>query len=287
MSSNVSHSGFSTAWESLFWHGESAWSSVCGNVRAIVSEARSRLIYLGSTDGLTNLLNAPQRDDATPDSNQGGHRFWLGPQHHWIWPPPTEWEYAPAVSVVVDGGVLVVKHARIDPAYPALVREYAWEGNQLRCTVRWADDGRPYFGMHVVAVDTPFAITARLEPCDAVPNGLVLARMVEPVPAIRLPHPAIFLRDGHATLRAGIQMVKLGFAPQTLTVEHSDGWNLFMHPGPCGGATGEMPDNGYLSQVWVGDGSSNFAEIEQLTPRLRGDSSGQCSSTIFIEARFP
>lgn len=275
-----------SSWERCVWNEEAAWSSVRGNVRAIVSEARSRLIYLGAADGSSNLLNAPRPDDANPHPNQGGHRFWLGPQHHWIWPPPTEWEYAPAVSASVDGGVFILGHAQIDPNYPALTREYAWEGNRLRCTVRWADDGRLYFGMHVLAVDSPFAVTVRLERCDAVPDGLVLARMVDPVSPIRLPHPAISLHDGRATVSAGIQMVKLGFAPQPLIIGRSDGWNLAMHPGPCGGVTGDMPDLGYLSQVWVGDESSDFAEIEQLTPQLRGDSSGQCSSTVYIEARF-
>jgi hypothetical protein len=180
--------------------------------------------------------------------------------------------------------VLVLNHPRIDPAYPALTREYVWEGNRLRCTVRWVDDGRRYFGMHVVAVNTPFAITARLERCDAAPDGLVLARMVDPVPPVRLPHPAITLQDGHAGLRAGIQVVKLGFAPQALTVERPDDWILSVLPGPCAEPGGEMPDLGYLSQVWVGDGSSDFAEIEQLTPFLRGDGTGKCSSTVFIEA---
>jgi hypothetical protein len=188
------------------------------------------------------------------------------------------------MSAEVDGGVLIVKHTRIDPAYPALSREYAWEGNRLRCTVRWADEGRPYFGMHVVAVDAPFAITARLEPCDAAPAGLVLARMVDPAPGIELPHAVVSVDEGFATVRAGICEVKLGFTPQPLTIGRPEGWSLTMNPGPCGGTCLEMPDHGYLSQVWVGDDSSDFAEIEQLTPLLHGDASGSCFSTIFIEA---
>jgi hypothetical protein len=247
------------------------------------------LIYLGTSDGSINLLNAPQARVLSDDgiSNQGGHRFWLGPQHHWIWPPPTEWEYSPAMSCSVDCGVLIVKHARIDPAYPALTREYAWEGRRLRCTVRWNDEGQRYFGMHVIAVDTPFAITARLAPSEAAPAGLVLARMVDPEPAIQLPHPAILLNDGHATVRAGMRVVKLGFVPQPLTIGRPDGWSLSMHPGPCGGTSGESPDHAYLSQVWVGDDSSDFAEIEQITPFLSAERSGQCFSTIFIEAHPP
>jgi hypothetical protein len=138
--------------------------------------------------------------------------------------------------------------------------------------------------MHVVAVDTPFSITARLEPCEAAPSGLVLARMVDEVPPIQLPHPAISVDRGFATVHAGIREVKLGFFPQPLIIERPDGWGLSMQPGPCGGACLEMPDHGYLSQLWVGDDCSDFAEIEQLTPLVRGDDSGKCFSTIFLEA---
>jgi hypothetical protein len=108
--------------------------------------------------------------------------------------------------------------------------------------------------------------------------------MVDPEPAIQLPHPSISLIGGHATVRGGIRQVKLGFVPQTLAVERADGWSLSIHPGPFRGTGGASPDHGYLSQVWVGDGSANFAEVEQLTPHLHGDASGTCSSTIFIEA---
>jgi hypothetical protein len=286
MSAADSDSGFPTIWEKFSWNGETAWTSVCENVRAIVSEERSRLVYLGSNDGLVNLLNAPQfrvlPDD--PSLNRGGHRFWLGPQHRWKWPPPADWEYAPAMSCSVDHGVLMLHHVRMDSDYPALTREYAWEGRRLRCSVRWKDDGRPYFGMHVIAVDRPFTITARLESCDAAPAGLVIARMVDEVPAIQFPHPAISVSEGYATVRAGIRETKLGFVPQTLATGRPDGWSLSMHPGPSGGAGEEMPDHGYLSQVWVGDESSEFAEIEQLTSNLQGCTSEECFSTIYLEA---
>jgi hypothetical protein len=39
--------------------------------------------------------------------------------------------------------------------------------------------------------------------------------------------------------------------------------------------------------VWVGDKTNDIAELEQLTPQLKGDASGNCSSTIYIVATPP
>ncbi|MBE2214650.1 MAG: hypothetical protein IAE82_12330 [Opitutaceae bacterium] len=278
-------------WERTVWRGEPAWQSRRGSVAAIVSEARARLIYLGADDGSHNLLNAPwpQVLPTTdhPWPNQGGHRFWLGPQHRWVWPPPTEWEYAAARLARAKGGVLVVNHEHRDASYPVLTREYAWERSRLRCTVRWMDDGRRYFGLHVVAVDAPCAIETRLDPRPEAPAGFVAARMIDPEPPVKVPHPVLAIDRGIATVRSGIARVKLGFCVQPLTVGRPGGWTLRVLPGPCAEATTELPDHGYLSQVWVGEGGCELAELEQLTPHLRGDPSGSCSSTIFIEAAPP
>ncbi|MFT3784375.1 MAG: hypothetical protein QM790_20385 [Nibricoccus sp.] len=278
-------------WEKAEWQGETAWISVNEGVRAVVTEARSRLIYLGASDGSFNLLNAPwpqvlpSKDHPWP--NQGGHRFWLGPQYRWVWPPPTEWEYAACLSAAAKDGVLTVHHAHVNKEYPALTREYAWEGKRLRCTVRWKDDGHAYFGLHVVAVNTPFEITARLQKTPEAPAGFVVARMVDPEKPIQLPHPSIALHDETATVHGGIKQIKLGFSSQPLTIDRPKGWKLSVIPGPCSVATSEVADQGYLSQVWVGNETHDLAELEQLTPVLKGDASGQCSSTIYIEATPP
>ena len=283
--------GETATWEKTTWQGEAAWASSHNNVRAVITEARSRLIYLGSLDGSLNLLNAPlplvRPDKNNPWPNQGGHRFWLGPQSRWVWPPPAEWEYAAVQDASIEAGVLTLHHAHSNKDYPAIIREYAWAGNRLRCTARWKDDGRAYFGLHVVAVNTPFVITARLEKTKAVPAGLVAARKVDPEPPIQLPQPAITIDGDHATVRGEIKSVKVGFVPQPLTIDRPRGWKLSVQPGPADVATSDAPDQGYLSQVWVGDKTHDLAELEQLTPALKGDASGQCSSTIFIEATPP
>jgi hypothetical protein len=187
----------------------------------------------------------------------------------------------------VVAGVLTLQQAHSNTTYPALVRQYAWEGSSLRCTVRWKDDGHAYFGLHVVAVDAPFTIRAHLERTKNVPNGLVAARMVDIEPPINLPHPAITIDGDYAVVRSGIQRAKLGFPLQTLRIERAKGWSLSMLPGPSSVATSEVADLGYISQIWVGDKTADLAELEQLTPSLKADPSGFCSSTIYIEAKPP
>jgi hypothetical protein len=278
-------------WEKSEWQGEPAWVSSQGAVRAVVTEQRSRLIYLGSIDGSFNLLNAPSPQvlpgKNNPWPNQGGHRFWLGPQSRWNWPPLTEWEYAAVQDASSADGVLTLHHAHVNKDYPAITREYAWEGSRLRCTARWRDNGQHYFGLHVVAVNAPFAISARLEKTKDAPVGLVAARMVNPEPPIQLPHPSIEIKGDSALVRSGIKKVKLGFSLQSLSIDRPQGWKLSVLPGPSTVATSDVADQGYLSQVWVGDASNDLAELEQLTPYLKGDASGNCSSTIYIEATTP
>ena len=279
------------AWEKTTWNGEPAWAATATGVRAVVTEARARLIYLGAADGSLNLLNAPTPAVAPAAANHspnwGGHRFWLGPQYRWVWPPPADWEHRAATTVEARGAVLVVHQPQTDPAYPALVREYAWEGSRLRCTARWTGDGRPYFGLHVVAVNVPFTITTRLLKWDEAPLGLVSVRMVGVPAPLQLPHPAIAIEGDRATVRAGLRVAKLGFVPQSLEIARPSGWRLAMQPGPHTGIAFDTPDHGYLSQVWVGGAEADLAELEQLTPFLVGDAAGACSSTIFLEATPP
>lgn len=280
-----------SGWEKTVWRGEAAWSSTQGAVRAVVSEVRSRLIYLGSPDGGSNVINAPY-PQVLPDGkggwpNQGGHRFWLGPQSHWKWPPLPEWEYSSAVRTIADGPVLTLHERHDDLSYPGIIREYAWEGSRLRCTARWLDNGRPCFGLHVVPVDVPFSVTVRLQKTPAIPAGAVLAQMINPEPPLTLPHPSVEVVGDKATVRSGIKVVKLGFAPQALTITRPNGWMLSVLPGPNRGVALDVPDQGYLSQVWVGGPESNLAELEQLSPYLHGDRNGQCGSTIYLEVTPP
>lgn len=277
------------AWQETRWRGEPAWTSTCGTVRAIVTEARQRLIYLGCTDGTQNLLNAPPpRPDAQdPWANQGGHRFWLGPQKRWVWPPVADWEYSAAQAVQLEHDCLMLQQPRRNPAYPAITREYVWADHQLRCTARWTDPQGAFFGMHVVAVDLPMTSSAQLVRSRDVPLGLVNVEMDHAATEGFLPHPAVTLDRDRVTLQSGAKLLKAGFFSQPLTVERAAGWRLSVLPGPHEGTVGAMPDHGYLSQIWVGGPEYDFAELEQLTPHLRSEHTSTCASTIFLAALPP
>lgn len=275
-------------WHQTTWRGEPAWCATLADVLAVVSVARARLIYFGAATGTQNLLNAPYPqvlpDAHHPWPNQGGHRFWLGPQKAWVWPPPAHWEYSAAVAVHTHDHVLSLQLPDPGSDYPAITREYAWTDDRLRCTARWQDHGRAFFGMHIVAVDLPFVSRARLTPTPDTPLGLVQVNLDGTARSGFLPHAAVTCEAAHAVVRGGEQVIKLGFTPQPLTVERPGGWRLSLHPGPHEGLVASTPDLNHLSQIWVGGPEHDLAELEQLTPYLRGDAAGCCASSVYLSA---
>lgn len=276
-----------TIWKRIQWHEEAAWESHQKGIQAVVSEERARLIYLGTEEGRHNLLNAPLprkeplASDASP--NWGGHRFWLGPQSRWNWPPPKDWEFSSAQNTEVIESKIVLHLSHRDPDYPEVEREYAWEGSRLRCTVRWRGGPRPFYAMQVVAIDLPAEMVVKLQPRDDIPQGLI--RVVGDKPNHSpLPHGAVNVEKDHATIRSGVAVGKFGVAPQSLTVRR-DNIDLILYPGPLHGTATDSPDLGYLTEIWVGDSSSKFCELEQISPYLLAADDGWCGSTVYLEAR--
>jgi hypothetical protein len=223
----------------------------------------------------------PTADNVAP--NWGGHRFWLGPQSRWIWPPVKEWEFSAAEAVTSEGPVLRVKHARLNPAYPRVEREYSWSEDRLKCAVRWSGGEKPFYGMHVIAIDNPAEITARPYTWDHVPHGVVGVHGDTPNTQTPLPNAAVEVAGDRLRIRNGITTAKLGFPPQVLQVTRGD-WTLSVAPGEIQGTPIESPDFGYLSQVWVGPKQYTYSELEQLTPFMLPADDGWCGSTLYLQA---
>lgn len=277
-----------TPWESTTWQDEPSWKTTHGETLVIVSEARSRVIYFGGLDQHSNLLSAPPSREplvhGKPSPNWGGHRFWLGPQSRWGWPPPNDWEFSAATKAHVENEKLILEESHEDSAYPKIQREYSWEGNRLSCSALWRPEGRPYYGMHIIPIEAPATIQVALYKWEHVPHGLVGIRGDNPNVTDPIPAPSVSVEGNRVTLITGKATAKLGFYPQTLEVKRGD-WTLLVHPGPNHGAVLESPDFGYLSQVWVGDAHYNFCELEQITAFLIAGEDGWCGTTIYFEAR--
>jgi len=282
--------GRAATWQKTTWNDEPAWVAANGAQEAIVSEARSRVIYFGAISGDHNLLSAPV-PKAAPTAkvfapNWGGHRFWLGPQSRWGWPPNADWEFSATQMAEATGPELILHEVHRDTRYPAIERIYVWEGDRLRCTARWREGDKPYYGIHIIAIDTPAEVAPRLASWEHVPLGLVGIHFDNPDALKPLPHAAVVVKNGQAEIKSGIAMGKFGFYPQTLSVQRGD-WTLLVQNGPVQGTPIESPDFGYLTQVWVGDAHSTFCELEQITPLLLPDEHGWCGSTIYLQAKRP
>lgn len=275
-------------WQPVEWRGGSAWVSETDAGRAIVSEARGRLVHFGPAESDLNLLNEveavePYRDGAD-SNNWGGHRFWLGPQKTWVWPPNPDWEFSAARSVEVTGSRLVVTMPDSEDDFPGLVREYFWERDRLGCRVSWSGTDRPFYGMHVFAV--PAGTRPVVRPIDTVdvPLGLVKVTHDLPVRLENLPPGARATSAGALEFQPDAEAIKLGFPPQDLEGRGA-GWSLLVSPARVTGRIIHPPDFGFLTQIWVCPEGGDFLELEQISPYLVPEDGGTASSLVFLSLR--
>ncbi len=272
-------------WTRATWNHESAWIGDTGEWRAIVSEHRARLIYLGPKDGKTNLLYAPfAPEDTRP---RGGHIFWLGPQSEWTgkwgtWPPPDEWEQLPARLAEVRANWLHLTLPRPDKTRPQLSRAYCWKNGVLHCRVAWAGGVGDHQAIQILQLP-PHAIVEAL-PSPTTTPGFV--RFDTKGKQTRT-HEALgesATRVSAKTLRmqSRVDPDKYGFPPHTLNARIGD-HGLALGAGAWEGVAMESPDHGFDTQVFLGGQKYPFVEIEQLTPRLKNRGETENSVTIWIK----
>jgi hypothetical protein len=82
-----------------------------------------------------------------------------------------------------------------------------------------------------------------------------------------------FSRSG-LSIRFIEQSSKFGLPPETLLATHESA-ALELHP--CADLSGPLPDQGFVTQVWTGDVTLPFVEIEQLSA-IRRESVGEAAA---------
>ena len=256
-----------SSWVNVTWNGEAACKSTSGPWQAVVSIDRARLVYFGAADGQHNLLFASRtRDDP---AGWGGHRLWLGPQAEWKggWPPAKAWEVSAPTTVHQSDSRLELLLGETDDGWPRLTRAYFWTGDHLHCEARMNGGSRPAQFIHILQVPPNAVVLAQPSVTNDVPRGYVqvhLGRHPSPQTKFDAP-PHVSAADGHLSLRFLNRAEKLGFRAQPLIAQIGTSV-LRVDRGSSQGKTISTPDEGYVTQVYLGSGNSQLIELEQLSP---------------------
>lgn len=273
-------------WRETRWNHERAHVATAGEWEAIVSTDRGRLVYFGQSGGGKNLLFAPATRD-TPEG-WGGHCIWLGPQTDWAkdWPPPRAWEASTAARVVIENDRLVLAMPDAGDEWPSLVRTYHWFEGRLHCEARVSGGGRNAQIIQLVRVPSEWSVDLQASASEETPFGYVQLHLGRtPSPIRRFEEPRHVSRtEAGVTLRHTDRMEKLGFAPQPI-VARKGTIRLIVDRGRSEGPfVGAIPDEGFVTQVYLGSGRAPLIELEQLSPLWAA--ANDALFEIILEARI-
>ncbi len=274
------------AWRETRWNDERAHAATAGEWEAIVSTDRGRLVYFGPAGGADNLLFAPATRDTS--DGWGGHAVWLGPQTDWTknWPPPRAWEASAAASVEIENDRLVLAMPDAGEDWPSLVRTYRWFEGRLHCEVRITGGERHTQIIQLLRVPSGWAIELQAKASAETPLGYVQLHLGRsPSPIRKFDEPRHVKRtDAGVTLHHADKMEKLGFTPQPI-VARKGAMRLVVDRGRSEGPfVGEIPDEGFVTQVYLGSGRSRLIELEQLSPLWAA--ANDALFEIILEARI-
>jgi hypothetical protein len=272
-----------SAWSGTTWHGERAYELVTAQWRAVVSVERGRLVHFGPAEaGARNLM----LETATRADRMGwsGHRVWLGPQSLWVWPPPNAWEFSAAESVKVSGNRIELLMPDAGDGYPRLTRIYEPAGDRLACRVAVAAGGtRAVQVIQILQTPPDTKVALRPAPSAKWPRGYFrVGGAVGPNMQPDLPLPA-----GVEEVAGGVVMSmagksdKLAFPPQTL-VARIGGYRLALAFGESHGPETAAPDDGFYTQVYIGNPQGPVVEIEQLSPQWQAGAPGEFSMYVSL-----
>lgn len=270
----------SNSWLRGSWNGEAAWVGDSGRWRAVVSEERGRLIYLGLRDKGRNLLSAPAKPEGF--APRGGHLFWLGPQREWnrklaTWPPRDDWEFLPAERVRPWGNTLWMTMSQPQGDTPFLRRSYRWKDGALLSRCSWSGGKGDFQAIQIFQL--PFASRVEVRRgsdfvrFDA--KGKHIAQRPAVVEEIRV------APDGSVHVTAGKAPRKFAFRPQEL-VATTEPYRLVFARVAVEGIAVSEPDGGFNTQVFLGDKDLPVVEVEQLSPRLKNRGAVENAFTVSL-----
>lgn len=261
-------------WTPSTWRGEPALASEDHGWTATISVPRGRLVSLAHPVG-GELIHAPTGTPAELLRQRqpvGGHEMWLAPQLEWGWPPPAAWEYDPPEVAVHDSSVVVAIPA--SGRFPAMRRTYRWREHALDAALAWSGSGR--WAMHILQVPVAAEISLAPIPTAANPAGWAYGLYPDRYRPRRIPAsglPGAIATDGRIVFTAQDEIRKYLAPAQAIRCRYRSGAVLDLERGDATGATSALPDDGLISQVFVGKPEVAYREIEQMSPVMDGPES--------------
>ena len=267
-------------WSAATWRGLPAFRSEQGGWTAAVCPQWGRLVSVTAPDGqeLLHVSDKPSLADCQ-GGTAGGHMVWLGPQARWNWPPPAQWEYSAATSVV-SGGALSLQLPEGTPQQPGLTRRYAWTSEGLRCSVSWRAEGR-WHALQVFQVRADARV--RLTPVvrEGLPAGFAVRTGNGGMwdTSIRLPQPCLISEGSDVIVQRADPFQKIFFPLQAPRISFGS-WNLALERlAHDGGGENDEPDNGLPTQIFAGQ-AWEMIEVEQASPMLDGSTTAALAEVV-------
>ncbi len=263
-------------WAPVKWKGERAFELLTASWRAVVSTERGRLVHFGPVSEGNLLFETDTRDNPF---SWGGHRVWLGPQALWGWPPPEAWERAAAERITVVGGRLELLVPDAGRGFPRFTRVYELDRGRLACRIALAAGGtEPMQVMQILQTPAATVVDLTRTPSARWPRGYFrVGGAVGPNYQPDLPLPAgVTESEGAARIAFAGRSDKLAFPPQPLRAQIG-AHRLALEFGESRGTEVAAPDEGFYTQVYIGDPASPVVEIEQLSPQYASGAAAEFS----------
>jgi hypothetical protein len=173
----------------------------------------------------------------------------------------------PAEKATVRGERLELLMGDAGHGWPRLTRVYFWRDGRLHCDARLAGGNRPAQIIHILQVPTATVPELMVTPTTAAPQGYAqvhMGRTPSPQPHFS-PLPHVTAKDGRVQLRFLNVTEKLGFPLQPICARlDAVRWQVAV--GASEGASISVPDDGFVTQVFLGSGADQVIELEQLSP---------------------
>ena len=168
--------------------------------------------------------------------------------------------------------------AHANPDLPQIYRHYHWTDSGFLCEAAWENSREPWCAMQIFAIPSGAQVQVDLHPAPGLPLGFGLFQIPTVLRIFPPPVPGVTVDGKAAHIRYGESSQKIGLPAASLCYQ-LHGANVTVSRVESDAVAATLPDEGLVTQVYVGEASNPFIELEQLSS-IRPASKGRQSFAI-------